>query len=809
MKNRKKVILCAILSSFMAFSIPALKDGRVKDFINKLTVAKAGTIENYSGTYYDSCDTSVTGDSLVRNLSALITSTHSEKSYSALWDAYKTTDIKEGTTNKIWDMYSNCDYTVSTNQCGNYSGEGSCYNREHSIPKSWFNDASPMYSDIYHLYPTDGYVNSKRSNYPFGDVSEPTYTSGNGSLLGSCSSKYYSGKTVFEPIDEYKGDFARTYFYMVTRYYSQLGSWTGGNGQDVFKSSFPYLTDFALDTYYRWHLQDPVSQKEITRNNAAYQFQGNRNPFIDNPQWAAEIFKSSYLALGNVDTGEGGTTSSSSSSSSSSQSSSSSSSSTTSSSIIEDPSGEIGEQGNITITGTSPFSATPQTSTSIDVTDYFTKSNVIKSVTWNANDKPNLYIKSGGFRLYNCGGNGSELVIEANSNYEFTNCTVDKSTDIKITSLENGTKYSIKNVSNATSGNVEISKITLSYKAKNSSSGGTQDSYFKDINTTSQLSNSYVLDSSSSVTYTEISTTSTDYTFTGNQSGEIKIKYNITTGKALYLKKIKVITENETYEHTFTSSMELGSNSLSNKSWNLNTDAGYFGKDSTRGTQIGSKNNPATNLELTSSNFEGKIKSITINTCHQDGFKGNLVMSVNDTPYSYGDPISNYYITKANIFYGVKIPVDTYNTILEKDSNATFGLLVFNGNSISDNSEPISLLNSTDSISDYKTSLESKYGTIIDYNSTADSYKNIKMEPTICSTGEYQYGIKFNYSDLSTQSEVKLCAIAYVIVDGVPYLANATNYSLISLATKLSSLISDQTSVDYLVLQAIINKQFK
>ena len=83
------------------------------------------------------------------------------------------------------------------------------------------------------------------------------------------------------------------------------------------------------------------------------------------------------------------------------------------------------------------------------------------------------------------------------------------------------------------------------------------------------------------------------------------------------------------------------------------------------------------------------------------------------------------------------------------------------------------------------------------------------MEPTICSTGEYQYGIKFNYSDLSTQSEVKLCAIAYVIVDGVPYLANATNYSLISLATKLSSLISNQTSVDYLVLQAIINKQFK
>ena len=119
-----------------------------------------------------------------------------------MWTAYKTTDVRPG-TNKIWDMYSNCNYTAGSSQCGNYSGEGNCYNREHTVPQSWFNEASPMKSDVFHVIPTDGYVNGWRSNYPFGEVSSATKTSSNGCKLGPSSVSGISG-TVFEPIDEYK-----------------------------------------------------------------------------------------------------------------------------------------------------------------------------------------------------------------------------------------------------------------------------------------------------------------------------------------------------------------------------------------------------------------------------------------------------------------------------------------------------------------------------------------------------------------------------------------------------------------------------
>ena len=108
-------------------------------------------------------------------------------------------------------------FTFGSDKCGSYAKEGDCYNREHSFPASWFSDAYPMYADLFHLYPTDGYVNSMHSNYPFGDVATPSWTSANGCLLGASSDAGYSG-TVFEPIDEYKGDIARSYLYMITCY---------------------------------------------------------------------------------------------------------------------------------------------------------------------------------------------------------------------------------------------------------------------------------------------------------------------------------------------------------------------------------------------------------------------------------------------------------------------------------------------------------------------------------------------------------------------------------------------------------------
>ena len=118
------------------------------------------------------------------------------------------------------------EYTLGVDQGGSAGTEGTGYNREHSWPASWYGSTSPMYTDVFMVVPTDNEVNNKRNNYPFGETDAPTWTSLNGCELGPCSYPGYTG-TVFEPIDEYKGDFARAYFYMTTRYYQMDSSWPG------------------------------------------------------------------------------------------------------------------------------------------------------------------------------------------------------------------------------------------------------------------------------------------------------------------------------------------------------------------------------------------------------------------------------------------------------------------------------------------------------------------------------------------------------------------------------------------------------
>ena len=208
-----------------------------------------------------------------------IVADHVQRSYSNLWDDFKTTDRRPD--GSVWDMYSvKRSFTFGTDQAGNYKTEGDVYNREHSFPKSWFNDASPMYTDLFHLYPTDGYVNGRRSNYPYGETNSPTWTSYDGwSKLGPCSVAGYSG-TVFEPNDEYKGDLARTYFYMATAYEDKIANWSSAM---LDGKSYPAYATWALNMLLRWAKEDPVSQKEIDRNNAVYGIQRNRNPFIDFP----------------------------------------------------------------------------------------------------------------------------------------------------------------------------------------------------------------------------------------------------------------------------------------------------------------------------------------------------------------------------------------------------------------------------------------------------------------------------------------------------------------------------------------------
>ncbi len=137
---------------------------------------------------------------------------------------------------------------------------------------------------MFHIYPTDGYVNNRRNNYAYGVVQTPSWTSLNGSKLGPNTTVGYT-TTVFEPIDEFKGDLARGYFYMSTRYLGEDSGW--GTSDATNKST---IEPWEVCILLSWHHQDTVSVKEVNRNNAIYAIQNNRNPFIDHPTWADSIF---------------------------------------------------------------------------------------------------------------------------------------------------------------------------------------------------------------------------------------------------------------------------------------------------------------------------------------------------------------------------------------------------------------------------------------------------------------------------------------------------------------------------------------
>lgn len=237
--------------------------------------------------------------------------------YDSLWTAYKTSDAKpiEGEDIPIiWDMYSAIShYPVNTTLHGNGTVEGEKgFQREHSLPKSWFNpqeksgsskptlnykDVWPMYSDLMHVIPAEGKVNNWRSNNPYGENEGEFHASAeNFSKMGACTYPGYTGRC-FEPNDEYKGDIARIYFYMVTAYEKKQPTWSStvdGSGDhcgtwvsDMFdlESDDPYqpFAPWAFQMLMEWAKKDPVSQKEIDRNEAVWKIQGNRNPFVDYP----------------------------------------------------------------------------------------------------------------------------------------------------------------------------------------------------------------------------------------------------------------------------------------------------------------------------------------------------------------------------------------------------------------------------------------------------------------------------------------------------------------------------------------------
>lgn len=251
------------------------------------TSQTGATNNNIPSGYYSSAEGKC-GAALLSALCSIVSS-HTAVSYANLWTAYKTTDTKSN--GKIWDMYSTKEFTYSTDQCGNYTAIGVCYNREHSFPKSWFNDATPMYTDLFHIYPTDGFVNNQRGNAPFGECSSGTYVATKNGVsakgkLGKSTLSGYTG-TVWEPDDDYKGDFARSYFYMAAAYNTKISGWTSDM---LNKTTYPAFATWAIDMLLRWNALDPVSTKETARQEAVYAKQKNRNPFIDYPDLADYIW---------------------------------------------------------------------------------------------------------------------------------------------------------------------------------------------------------------------------------------------------------------------------------------------------------------------------------------------------------------------------------------------------------------------------------------------------------------------------------------------------------------------------------------
>ncbi len=263
--------------------------------------------------YYDSAN-GLTGFALKTELRNITANGHTTRTYDQLYDGagisgsqgyvdtHSDVNVSGGTNYEgdgtILDFYSEnptgadpYNYTHGNNQCGNQSAEGDCYNREHLVPQSSFSSAFPMQSDIHHVVPSDGRVNNFRGSLPFGNVATANWTSLNGSKRGSSAMVGYSG-TVFEPIDEFKGDIARALLYFATRYENTVDGYTSfdmfnGTEDQVF---FTWAIDVLLD----WHYNvDPVDQRERDRNNAAYNFQGNANPFVDHPEYANMIWNPS------------------------------------------------------------------------------------------------------------------------------------------------------------------------------------------------------------------------------------------------------------------------------------------------------------------------------------------------------------------------------------------------------------------------------------------------------------------------------------------------------------------------------------
>lgn len=201
------------------------------------------------------------------------------------WDAFYYTD-RDTNTNQVLDMYSN---NVRYFNPERPTASVAEFDIEHMLPKSWWGgDVNPAYCDLFHLVPGDYSANRSKSNHAPGIPSDSTFN--NGSFVTGSGAAYGLAR-VFCPADEYKGDFARAYFYIAVCYGDSLHWLTSGEPgvamtNEGWQEFRPWLRNLLLE----WHRVDPVSQKELDRAVEVNKIQGNRNPFIDYPELAEYIW---------------------------------------------------------------------------------------------------------------------------------------------------------------------------------------------------------------------------------------------------------------------------------------------------------------------------------------------------------------------------------------------------------------------------------------------------------------------------------------------------------------------------------------
>lgn len=234
---------------------------------------------------------------------------HTKINYSSLWVYYEKVDYLDKTNaegqHQVMDYYSDKVFY--------FTGDGSAVsgmNKEHVAPQSWWGKGTdiPVGSDLFQVIPSESNANSAKGNYPLGvvtgAVSYPNSKSGPNSRMKTGKDK--NDKMVFEPCDEYKGDFARIFFYVATCYPDV--NWQERTDVNVSfrREDYPTLKADILPTLLQWAKNDPVCEWEITRNERVYAEQGNRNPFIDFPNLAEYIWGDSIDYAFNTGGSSGG-----------------------------------------------------------------------------------------------------------------------------------------------------------------------------------------------------------------------------------------------------------------------------------------------------------------------------------------------------------------------------------------------------------------------------------------------------------------------------------------------------------------------